>query len=254
MNRNRLCVYAFFILILSLGTSYGDVANILVNPGFETSSTGNWRARGCTYARATTPTPHNGARFGRASGRTETWQGIEQDVLNKMNIGQTYAVSGWVRTDNATSNDVHLTFQKTVDGATSYQWAASGTANNSGWTYISGSYTLTANGNLTQLLIYVEGPPSGVELHLDDVNIFGETYVPPSVSTDANGNVNLNVQHQVLDGFGGSGAWYEGTVITLGNSNPNIYNILFRDLGLDIYRVRNTYNIDNGYITRSAQI
>ena len=28
----------------------------------------------------------------------------------------------------------------------------------------------------------------------------------------------------------------------------------FRDLGLDIYRVRNTYDIDNGYITRSATI
>ena len=30
----------FLILILTLGTSYGDVANILVNPGFETGTTG----------------------------------------------------------------------------------------------------------------------------------------------------------------------------------------------------------------------
>lgn len=169
-----------------------------------------------------------------------------------MVVGQTYAVSGWVRTSTSASSDVHLTFKKIDGSGTTYGWAASGTANNSGWTYISGSYTLTVNGTLTELYVYVEGPISGIDIYLDDVSVFGQ--VPGPADPNATGQVNFTVTHQALDGFGGAGAWYEGTVITLGRAQPNIYNILFRDLGIDIYRVRNTYNIDNGYITRSAQI
>ena len=100
--------------------------------------------------------------------------------------------------------------------------------------------------------VYFEGPASGIDLYVDDANVYGQ--VPAGTNPNATGQINLANTHQTLDGFGGAGAWYEGSVISIGNSNPNIYNILFRDLGLDIYRVRNTYNIDNGYITRSAQI
>jgi len=241
----------FLILIPLLGTSYGDVSNILINPGFESSTTGNWTARSCTFSRVTSPV-HSGSRSGRATGRTETWQGIQQNVLGKMAVDQTYQVSGWVRTSTTANSDVHLTFQKTDGSGTTYGWAASGTANSNGWTYISGSYALTVNGTLTGLLVYVEGPASGIDIYLDDVNVFGA--VPGPADPNATGQINFNVTHQTLDGFGASGAWYEGTVITLGNSQPNIYNILFRDLGIDIYRVRNTYEIDNGYITRSATI
>ena len=52
-------------------------------------------------------------------------------------------------------------------------WGASGTANNSAWTYISGSYTLTVNGTLTGLFVYVEGPATGIDIYLDDVSVFG---------------------------------------------------------------------------------
>jgi hypothetical protein len=40
MNRKAFCASTAFILILSLGISYGDVDNILTNPGFEGGLTG----------------------------------------------------------------------------------------------------------------------------------------------------------------------------------------------------------------------
>jgi glucuronoarabinoxylan endo-1,4-beta-xylanase len=244
----------FLILILLSGTSYGDVANILINPDFESSATGNWVARSCTYTR-TTSQKHGGSYSGLASRRTATWNGIQQNVLGKMVQDQTYAVSGWVRTTSIVNPTVHLTFEKTDGSGTTYAWGASGTANNSAWTYISGSYTLTVNGTLTGLNVYVESSDLN-NIYLDDANVFGQ--VPSPTNPNATGQVNFTVTHQTLDGFGAAGAWYDGTVVTLGNSNPNIYKILFSDLGLDIYRIRNAYNVDSdngiGYITDTNKI
>jgi glucuronoarabinoxylan endo-1,4-beta-xylanase len=245
-------ISVFLILILTLGTSYGDVNNILVNPGFESGTSGNWAARSCTFAR-TTSQKHSGSYSGRASSRTDTWQGIQQNVLGKMAVDQTYTVSGWIRTSTTANSDVHLTFQKTDSGGTAYNWAASGTANSNGWTYISGNYTLTVNGTLTELLVYVEGPASGIDIYLDDVNVFGQ--VPGPADPNATGQVNVNVTHQTLDGFGAAGAWYEGDVV----NNPQkstLYNVLFGELGLDIYRVRNAYDQNGGadYMSKSGQI
>ena len=244
----------FLILILPLGTSYGDVANILVNPGFESSTTGNWAARSCTFAR-TTSQEHSGSYSGLANRRTASWEGIQQDVMGKMVVGATYQVSGWIKTSNAASTPVDLCFQKTDGNGTTYAWGASGTASSNGWTYISGSYTLTVNGTLTDLLLYVEGATSGTtyyDIYLDDVNVYGQ--VPGVVGPNATGLVNFTVTHQTLDGFGAAGAWYQNNVTTYGSSNPNIYNILFRDLGIDIYRIRNTYGIDSSYISDTANI
>ena len=254
MNGNRFYAYVFFSLILLLGTSYGDSSNILVNPGFESSTTGNWAARSCAFTTTTTQ-KHSGSYSGLASRRTASWEGIQQDVTGKMVVGATYQVSGWIKTSNAASTPVDLCFQKTDGSGTTYAWGASGTASNSGWTYISGSYTLTVNGTLTDLLVYVEGANSGTsyyDIYLDDVNVFGAA---PGVSgPNATGQVNFNVTHQTLDGFGASGAWYQNNVITCSASHPEIYNILFRDLGIDIYRIRNTYGIDSSYISDTANI
>ncbi|MGA2679149.1 MAG: carbohydrate binding domain-containing protein [Sedimentisphaerales bacterium] len=254
MNGYRFYAYVFFSLILLLGTSYGDVNNILVNPGFESSTTGNWAARSCTFARTTTQA-HSGSYSGLASGRNASWEGIQQDVTGKMVVGATYQVSGWIKTSNATSTPVDLCFQKTDGNGTTYTWGASGTASSSGWTYISGSYTLTVNGTLTGLLLYVEGATSGTSyynIYLDDVNVFGQ--VPGPTNPNATGQVNFNVTHQTLDGFGAAGAWYQNDVTALSSSHPEIYNVLFRDLGIDIYRIRNTYGIDSGYISDTNKI
>jgi glucuronoarabinoxylan endo-1,4-beta-xylanase len=254
MNGNRFYACVFFSQILLLGISYGDVNNILVNPGFESSATGNWAARSCTYTR-TTSQKHTGSYSGRASSRNASWEGIQQDVTGKMVQDQTYVVSGWVRTSNSTNTDVHLTFQKTDGSGTTYAWGASGSANSSGWTYISGSYTLTVNGTLAGLLLYVEGATSGTnyyDIYLDDVNVFGA--VPGVAGPNATGQINFSVTHQTLDGFGAAGAWYQNNVITCSSSHPEIYNILFRDLGIDIYRIRNTYGIDSGYISDTNQV
>jgi glucuronoarabinoxylan endo-1,4-beta-xylanase len=44
-----------------------------------------------------------------------------------------------------------------------------------------------------------------------------------------------------LEGFGASHVWSGSTLVSLGDKNPEIYDVLFADLGLDIVRLRNNY-------------
>jgi len=73
------------------------------------------------------------------------------------------------------------------------------------------------------------------------------------VEPNAEGIVDANTIYQEVEGFGASGAWYTGALV----SHPQketIYDIIFGQLGLDIYRIRNTFEIDAGTLSNSAQI
>ncbi|MGD1043527.1 MAG: carbohydrate binding domain-containing protein [Sedimentisphaerales bacterium] len=253
MFEKSLYAYASLILILLLGTSYGDVNNILVNPGFETGDTTGWSSHyGATISAVTSPV-YSGSYSGRASGRAQTYQGIQQDIKDKVVIGQTYQISGRVRTSTSASSTVKISIQKTDNGVTSYATVATGTASSSGWVLLSGNYTVPeVNVIRTELYVYFEGPTTRIDIYVDDANVFGQ--VPGPTNPNATGQVNFNVTHQTLEGFGAAGAWYQNNVIACSSSHPEIYNILFRDLGIDIYRIRNTYGIDSSYISDTANI
>ncbi|MGA2093738.1 MAG: glycoside hydrolase family 30 beta sandwich domain-containing protein [Sedimentisphaerales bacterium] len=78
--------------------------------------------------------------------------------------------------------------------------------------------------------------------------LFNTTACPATTAT-----VRYNSVYQQLEGFGASGAWYEDW-LTAHPQKETLYDILFRDLGLDIYRVRNCYGFDGGYINNTNQI
>ncbi len=248
MSGKPFCTFLFCILILPLGITFGDT-NVLTNPGFESGITG-WSDRSCLIEAVVSPV-YSGSRSGRAYNRNATWDGIQQNVLDKMVIGQTYRISGWVRTNDASNNRITVSIQKTDNGVTGYTNVASnGNVNNNGWTHISGYYTLTVNGTLTELLVYFESPTSSyVEIFVDDANVCGPEPGP------ADGQIDVTTRYQEIEGFGASGAWYEGW-LTAHPNKSQLYDILFGQLGLDIYRLRNTYDQDdsNDYMSRSAEI
>jgi glucuronoarabinoxylan endo-1,4-beta-xylanase len=70
------------------------------------------------------------------------------------------------------------------------------------------------------------------------------------------GTVDVNTVYQQLEGFGASNVWSCYTLPGLGNNHPEIYDVIFGDLGLDILRTRNTYQYasDPGYIDRCAEV
>lgn len=242
--------YLFCILILSLGTSYGDT-NVLTNPGFESGIDG-WSGRSCSISAVTSPV-HSGSYSGQAYGRTEDWQGIRQELLGKMVPGETYQVSGWIRTSSTTSYSVKLTFRQTDDQGTRYIPVDSDTASSSNWVHLSGNFTLNVTGTLTRLYVYFEGPPAGVDICVDDAVVYGPE--AGAVDPNATGQVDVSTRYQEIEGFGAAGAWYEGW-LTAHPNKSQLYDILFGQLGLDIYRLRNTYDQEGSddYMSRSAEI
>jgi glucuronoarabinoxylan endo-1,4-beta-xylanase len=80
-----------------------------------------------------------------------------------------------------------------------------------------------------------------------------DIYFAEPVEPNATGLVDVGTVYQELEGFGASGAWYENWLPAHPLRNE-IYDCLFRQLGLDIYRIRNTYGISASNISNSAKI
>jgi glucuronoarabinoxylan endo-1,4-beta-xylanase len=242
---NLLTTLIVFFAAIS-GTKAANV-NILTNPGFESGTTG-WAARGGCGFTSTTSDKHSGSRSGLAVGRTATSQGIKQSLLGKMQPGGTYQISGWVKLSSVASDNIKVTIEQTDGLGNRLIDVNSDTGYNTYWVRLSGSFTLSVTGTLTVLDVYFSGPAAGVYLYLDDVSVFGPSPPPLYASVDT------TIRRQKIEGFGAAGAWSDGTLVSLGGSHPDIYDTLFSQLGLDIYRVRNTHGYDAGYIDNTAQI
>jgi len=250
-----ICRPLFLISILSLAPVFGDT-NVLVNPDFEKGIDG-WANRSCQIEAVNSPV-HSGKASAKVFGRGETWQGIRQTMLGKMVLAKTYKVSGWVRLDNAPSATIMVSFEQRDDSGTKYPNVASVKATDSNWVQISGNFTLDVNGTLAGLDVYLEGPPAGVNFYVDDVNIFGpESQEKKEVVKPAEPNaaikIDVNTRHQKLEGFGAAGGYYT-MEFTINKKKQELYNVLFKDLGLDIFRIRNNYDMEPNSFRETVEI
>jgi glucuronoarabinoxylan endo-1,4-beta-xylanase len=243
-----------FLPLLPLASAQGGDVNVLVNPGFE-SGTDGWADRNCAISAVASPV-HGGSESAKASERTANWQGIKQSLWGKLVEGKPYRISGWIRLDNAPSGPVALSVEQQDDGGTNYHNVASATATNDAWVQLSGEFTLNVTGALSVLDVYFEGPAQGVDFYVDDVSVYGPEFVPPPpvpMTPEAKGQVDVGVRHQKIEGLGASGAFYTSNL--LGHKQKaKLYDLLFKDLGLDILRIRNTHDIDETAFGEMIQI
>jgi endo-1,4-beta-xylanase len=143
--------------------------NLVVNRGFE-SGTSGWYGLGCTFTAPTT-LPRSGSRSGYASNRTQTWNGIAQNLLGVLTPGSEYQISAWVRLANTASSWTKFTMAQTDGAGTVWHSIDEATSTNTGWTELAGYFTLNVTGALTDLTLYMEGPPAGTSFYLDDVSV-----------------------------------------------------------------------------------
>ncbi|MFA7486428.1 MAG: glycoside hydrolase family 30 beta sandwich domain-containing protein, partial [Phycisphaerae bacterium] len=88
------------------------------------------------------------------------------------------------------------------------------------------------------------------------LRIFALIAVLISTGYAATGTINTNTRYQEIEGFGAAAAWYQNHLLYHQNANE-LYDLLFDELGLDIYRVRNTYNQGTegtNYMNQTSQI
>ena len=153
---------------MALSPAYGGI-NLLTNPGFETGTTTGWSPFGCSISVATVP--HSGSYSCLATDRTAPWNGPSQSLLGLISNGQTCSISGWVRIENASSADVKITIKQVDGSGTKYHLISQSAAYDTGWTNLSGFFTLDVNGTLAQLLMYFELPPTAVNFYVDDASV-----------------------------------------------------------------------------------
>ncbi len=165
----------YFKLGTYVGTQPSD--NLLANPDMESGSTTGWTVNGVGSIATSTVQKHSGSYSLLHTGRTGAWNGPIQNITTKVQEGNTYACSGWVRLDNTDNAPVTMTIRKTDDNGTSFTNIATATGSNSSWVQLSGNYTLNVTGTLTDLSIYFEGPDSGINMYVDDasVKVYGKT-------------------------------------------------------------------------------
>jgi glucuronoarabinoxylan endo-1,4-beta-xylanase len=259
MSSKSIYKYLFLLLLLSSAFAYGDT-NILVNPGFE-SETNGWAGRSCSIEAVNTPV-HSGSGSAKAYGRSDTWQGITQSIFGKMVEGETYRIEGWVRLENSPSDTVIVSIDLRDDSGNKYPNVARVTATDSNWTLVSGDFTLKdVNGTLTGLDVYFEGPAPGVNFYVDDATVYGPESIaaepvpaaPKPAEPNSTGKIDVNTRHQRIEGFGASGAYYTKEFVNH-KQKADLYNLLFKELDLDIFRIRNTYDINQADLNETVEI
>jgi glucuronoarabinoxylan endo-1,4-beta-xylanase len=209
LNYRWLSVPAALVVGLVLQAGTAAAQNILTNPGFETGTTTGWSPFGSVTLTVETSTVHSGTYACQVGNRTATWNGIAQSLLNKLQSGQTYNVSAWVRLVSGGSQTIHLTMQKTDANPTSYTQIASGSVSSSGWTQLTGQYSYNPAGSVSTLNFYAEvTSSSNASYYIDDVEFSGQTVVTnPPTTTNGMSVVDWDDVHQRIDGFGASSAW-----------------------------------------------
>ncbi|MDD5455207.1 MAG: carbohydrate binding domain-containing protein, partial [Candidatus Ratteibacteria bacterium] len=239
-----------FIVILSLIPAYCENINILANPDFEEESIAGWVGRGCQISLS--KDSHSGLQSGFAHNRTATWQGISQSLLGKIKKGGEYEVSAWVKIGNAESDNVYITAEQSDENGIKYIRIASGVASSSQWIQLSGTFKPEITGELFVMNIYAEGPASGVDIYVDEVNVFG-SLADLTPSPNAKGSVDTTIRYQIIEGFGASVAWQADWL----NAHPRrtrLYNLLFKELNLNAYRFSNTYLFNHKNLNETAKI
>jgi hypothetical protein len=151
--------------------------NLLANAGFECGMT-PWTGFADIPLQIVSTPVHSGHYACLVGLRSQTYDGPLQAVVAE--AGAAYQGSAWVMTGSLDTLEagtsvvpVYMTATFNCadpwDAGEIYIRVATGTATATGWTQIIGSMTLPAQCTPLTSAIYLEGPPPGIDLYVDDV-------------------------------------------------------------------------------------
>lgn len=145
-------------------------SNILPDGTFE-SGIGGWFTWGGGSLATESVISHSGAQAAVLTNRTGNGP-VARSLIGLAQPGKTYQVTAWATIGNAATANLNITRKLVCDGATTYSWVGGQVAATAGvWSKLGGTMILPNCINMSDLLIYVEGPPAGVDLYVDDVTV-----------------------------------------------------------------------------------
>jgi len=145
-------------------------SNVLSNPGME-NVTSDWKQYDCTVASYTLD-QHSGAKSLEVKNRLDYWAGPYQDVSDKIEIGTTYEVSGWMKMSFGSSPGrivMWVGAQWPWEGFNG-QWLVGDTTwvNDSEWTKVAAELTPTWDGTLNAAFMKIGTSSGSTRFYTDD--------------------------------------------------------------------------------------
>jgi len=142
------------------------ITNLLTDGTFE-SSQGSWFTWGSGTLAVTAARAHSGSKSLLFSNRTGNGP-IARSLMGIVQPGKSYTVSMWTSIGGAASAQVNMTSALGCNGTDSYAWIVNPTTVADGaWVKMTGTLNVP-NCNLTNALVYLEGPGAGVDMYVDD--------------------------------------------------------------------------------------
>ncbi|KAL7262388.1 hypothetical protein ACSBR1_000713 [Camellia fascicularis] len=219
----------------STGCFTGD-ENIILNPRFE-DGLNNWSGRGCKIVLHDSMgdgkiMPMSGKFFASATERTQSWNGIQQEITERVQRKLAYEITAIARIfgNNVTSADLRATlWVQTPDLREQYIGIANLQATDKDWVQLQGKFLL--NASPSRVVIYLEGPPPGTDILLNSLVVKHADKVPPSPPPDFENvayGVNILTNGNLQDGTNG---WFPlgSCTLSVGTGSPHILPPMARD-------------------------
>lgn len=159
--------------------------NIILNPRFE-DGLNNWAGRGCKILLKESMgdgkiVPLTGKYFAATAERTQTWNGIQQEITGRVQRKLVYEVAAVVRIfgNKVSTSDVRITlWVQASDLREQYIGVTNVQATDKDWAQMQGKFLL--NGKPSRVIIYFEGPPAGTDILVNSLVVKHASKVPPS--------------------------------------------------------------------------
>lgn len=210
--------------------------NIILNPIFE-DGVNNWSGRGCKILLHDSMgggkiVPQSGKFFASATERTQSWNGIQQEITGRVQRKLAYEVAAVVRIfgNNVTSADVRVTlWVQTPNLREQYIGVANSQATDKDWIQLQGKFLL--NASPSRVVIYLEGPPPGTDILVNSLVVKHAEKIPPSpppVIEDPAFGINTIQNSNLNDGSNG---WFPlgSCTLSVATGSPRILPPMARD-------------------------
>jgi len=146
----------------------GGVAEVISNPGFEDGSTSGWASVGGATIAIEPGESNTGAYSAKITARNFPYSGIKQALQGKLTAGSTYAISAWIKLENAGSATNAVLSLKLL-GVSTFPNIETVEVSGDEWTLLSGTYTATST-DIDFLRITVPNDLTA-NYYVDDVSV-----------------------------------------------------------------------------------
>jgi carbohydrate binding protein with CBM4/9 domain len=146
----------------------GSASNLIPNSSFEAGHSG-WVGFGSSAILDVEEQPHSGSYCIGSTHRNAAWEGPARRIESVVTGGARYAVDAWARSSEG-SHVIGMSLKTVCEGEMEAYAPIAATAVGADWTPVGGEFTAPTC-VLSELRVYFEGPPAGVDFFVDDVSM-----------------------------------------------------------------------------------